>query len=515
MSKTGITGLKAGTVLAAALALQLAALPMAQAQAQEQDTAAITLNGVTVYDGTALLLFAARVAAERHGTVTADQIAAIVQSIYAEDGYFLADVRATPDGRAIVVTEGVIASVSVEGTDPRTFDRLRGYFDPLIGQPAPDIHRFERAVLLADDLETIAVTAEIDASDPAGAHVRLVAIPEASSAGAITLDNPARAFGDALTLSFNQEYYAALQPGDLLRLSLSHTEGFDPEDRETMGSVTYRAPVGSGGGYVETYLANIAAQHDAFGTLQQTDRAGLTGIIAFGYPVLRSIDRYVYGLVELRGARTEVDVGARRFNSELYALSASWIDGQALADGGALEYALDLTYGQQVSVPAGLDAGDLTFWYLRAGLDFEIPLGFMPDASLRFDATAQFTTARLPAAEEYVLGGQEDLRGFPFAEAQGDSGLSFALSAGRDFRPATGAIQRIRPFVFVDAGRIWNNQPSVSETTAISLASAGAGVEMQMDGNLYLRGHMGFPLTDGVTQRTSNPAIYLGLTRSW
>ncbi|MDG3043027.1 ShlB/FhaC/HecB family hemolysin secretion/activation protein [Roseicyclus marinus] len=512
MLKTAITGARTGACLAASLAALMATNPLS---AQAQETTALTINGVTAYDGTELLLFAASAAAERHGTVTAEQVAEIVQRIYAEDGYFLADVGVTPDGRGIVVDEGVIASVSVEGTDPRTFDRVRGYFDPLIGRPAPNIHRFERAVLLADDLETIAVTADVDATDPAGAQVRLVATPEAGSAGAITLDNPARAFGDALTLSFNQEYYAAMQPGDLLRLSLTHTEGFDPQDRETLGALTYRAPVGTGGGYVEGYVANIAAQHDAFGTLQQTDREGLTAILAYGYPVLRSVDRYAYSVLELRGARTEVVVGTQRFDSELYALSASWIDGRALADGGALEYALDLTAGEQASVPAGLDAGDRTFWYLRAGLDFEIPMTVLPDASLRFDATAQVTTARLPAAEEYVLGGQEELRGFPFAEAQGDSGLSFALSAGRDFLPTSGVVQRIRPFVFIDAGRIWNNQPSASETSAISLASAGAGVEMQIDGNFYLRGHLGFPLTDGVTQRTSDPAIYLGLTRSW
>ncbi|WP_375551354.1 ShlB/FhaC/HecB family hemolysin secretion/activation protein [Rhodophyticola porphyridii] len=152
---------------------------------------------------------------------------------------------------------------------------------------------------------------------------------------------------------------------------------------------------------------------------------------------------------------------------------------------------------------------------MRAGFDAEIPLAQAPDVTFRLDATGQFTTARLPAGEEFILGGREQQRGFRFAEAQGDSGLSVNFEVGRDFIPETGAVLRARPFAFADFGQIWNNDPSMGEVSDIALASAGFGVELQLNGDLFIRTHMGFPLTDGVTQTTRDPAVYLGITRSW
>ncbi|MBO9402711.1 hypothetical protein J7412_17950 [Shimia sp. R9_3] len=76
-------------------------------RAQSWDAQAThSVQGVTVYDADVLLTFAGQVAFERHGQITAEQVAAAISQIYREDGYFLAEARMASDGRAIVVDEG-------------------------------------------------------------------------------------------------------------------------------------------------------------------------------------------------------------------------------------------------------------------------------------------------------------------------------------------------------------------------------------------------------------------------
>ena len=57
--------------------------------------------------------------------------------------------------------------------------------------------------------------------------------------------------------------------------------------------------------------------------------------------------------------------------------------------------------------------------------------------------------------------------------------------------------------------------PGLAEIADQTLFSMGVGVEAQFNYYYFIRGHLGFPMVDGVTQTTRDPAIYLGITRSW
>ena len=67
-----------------------------------------------------------------------------------------------------------------------------------------------------------------------------------------------------------------------------------------------------------------------------------------------------------------------------------------------------------------------------------------PETSLRAEVWGQYSPDRLPAIEEFHLGGREDERGYVFAEAQGDSGLSATVELGRDLFPASGPAEYLR-----------------------------------------------------------------------
>ena len=506
--------LKAPVCLAVAAIIYMCSVQHSHAQ-----TASFELQGAGAYNAEEILSFAAQVELQRTGGVTAQGIARTIETIYREDGYFLAEAQVASDDRTIILDEGEIGSLSIEGVDQRTAALIRGYFEPVIGKLGVTLAEFERAVMLTEDIQSIAASAEIYYPDgQETAHVRVVAEQQDSSFGYVTLDNPAREFGDAATLTFSQEFVSLLTPGDLFRFELSGTAAFDGDEEDIYGSVVYRAPVGTAGTYGEVYLGNAVGDRDATGTLRQTDLDGNTAIVALGHPFLRSVDTYGYGLIEARRSSSDNDVNgvSTDFESTVNVVGASWIYGRALQNGGAFEYAANFSIGTRTSDADGFDDGDEDFWHLRAGAGYQQPVSwFGENSSFRAEFWGQYTPDRLPGIEEFYLGGIDDERGFAFAEVQGDSGVSVAFQAGRDFFPGTQYLRRVRPFGFVDFGYIENNDPSASETDDEFLSSVGLGVDLEFERGFYVQSYVAVPTTSGPDTDSGDPAFYLALSKSW
>ncbi len=507
-------------ILKAPVCLAVAAMfYMCSVQHSHAQTASFELQGAGAYNAEEILSFAAQVELQRTGAVTAEGLARTIETIYREDGYFLAEAKVAADGRTIILDEGEIGSLSIEGVDQRTAALIRSYFEPVIGKLGVTLPEFERAVMLTEDIQSIAASAEIYYPDGQNtAHVRVVAEQQDSSFGYVTLDNPAREFGDAATLTFGQEFVSLLTPGDLFRFELSGTAAFDGDEDDLYGSVIYRAPVGTAGTYGEVYLGNAVGDRDATGALRQTDLDGNTAIVALGHPFLRSVDTYGYGLIEVRRSNSDNDVDgvSTDFESTVNVVGASWIFGRALQNGGAFEYAANLSLGTRTSDANGFDDGDEDFWHLRAGAGYQQPVSwFGENSSFRAEFWGQYTPDRLPGIEEFYLGGIDDERGFSFAEVQGDSGISAAFQAGRDFFPSSQHLRRVRPFGFVDVGYIENNDPSASETDDEFLTSVGVGVDLEFERGFYVQSYVAVPTTSGPDTDSGDPAFYLALSKSW
>lgn len=504
--------MKAGLSIAAAAMLSVAsALPAMAQQAQ------FNITGVTAYDPAEILGFASQVLVQRTGAVTAQDLADVVEVIYREDGYFLAEVFVAGDGKTLVVDEGEIGNVVVEGVDADTYQLISSYMKPVVGHRAVTQKEFERAIMLVEDIGAISATAEIDY--PAGSHlaeVRVIAQQEDKSFGSATLDNPARQFGKEETLSVRQQFLSFLTPGDMLRLEGAVTSDFNLSDVSFSGAVTYRVPFGGAGTYAEGYLGNVVAHRDASGALVATDVQGNTMVAAIGHPFVRSVDTYGYGIVEARRSATEVDASGTIYDSAVNVIGASWIYGKALPGGGAFEYGLNLSAGQRTTSAAGFDDGDQTFMHIRGGAGYEQPVSwFGPDSTVRAEFWGQYSPNRLPGLEEFHIGGREDERGYAFAEARGDTGISATLELSRDFFPSTDLVDRFRPFGFVDVGYVKNNNPSATELASATFASVGLGFDADLRDDFFLRSYLAMPLKSGPSTAAYDPAIYLSLTKSW
>lgn len=123
-----------------------------------------------MYDADELAIFAGQFAFNNN--VTFEDA---VELIYREDGYFLAEAQVSTDGQSVVVHEGEIDAISIEGVESRGFTRIKSYLESLVGKTPLSQTEFERAVMIANDLAGVELTTELDYPDPnAGARLRVI-----------------------------------------------------------------------------------------------------------------------------------------------------------------------------------------------------------------------------------------------------------------------------------------------------------------------------------------------------
>lgn len=469
------------------------------------------LIGVNEFEASFLLQYAAHAAIDQDD-ISGDYIARIVEQLYHEDGYFLASTRYDSDRQAIIVNEGQISSLHVEGVDAEMFMLIRSYAAPLLADPAISHDEVERVLMLIRDIETITAVIELVTSPEDGtSQMRIVAEENLSNWGRLTLNTPSREIGDAITISLEQNYYHSLTAGDLLRLNLQGTSNLKNGNNKFLGSLAYRTPAGPAGGYIETYVGTYTARHDARGALSSVDTTGSTAILAYGLPMLRTAERYGYVIGELRYAQTDIDSPLVNSDESAVVGSLIWIDGQITPNGNALEYAVSLSAGEQSDDPESANS----FHYARVGLGWSSSAHInQRKINIDLQLLAQISNDVLPGSEKFAMGGHNINRGYEYGELAGDSGAFIsgeistadAIGLGRDFA--------LVPFAFAEMG--WVSSNTFSERFARSDvgASIGIGLDFSWSNRLSGKFYAAMPLVDGPISR-DDPALYLSVSRTW
>jgi hemolysin activation/secretion protein len=114
---------------------------------------------------------------------------------------------------------------------------------------------------------------------------------------------------------------------------------------------------------------------------------------------------------------------------------------------------------------------------------------------------AQYSPHALISAEKFGLGGAATVRGYTERELTGDYGLAARIEAlAPAMDPATGV--RLRPYLFVDHGRVWNHKGLPCRTTtdtSCRLTGAGIGTRVSIGRNASATVDIGRAFEDGVT----------------
>ncbi|BCQ26986.1 BamA/TamA family outer membrane protein (plasmid) [Caballeronia sp. NK8] len=142
------------------------------------------------------------------------------------------------------------------------------------------------------------------------------------------------------------------------------------------------------------------------------------------------------------------------------------------------------------------------YQYMQLSAQRDMPLG-KSGFSVSARGLFQWTGSTLLPSEELGLGGDATVRGYEPYAAQGDRGWNVqtelrapAISAG------SAAMQ---PFLFFDAGHVWNRIAEFGEVNNASLASVGAGIRVQIGRFVSFRGTYGFPLKAVVPNGSKAP----------
>ncbi|MBY0354143.1 MAG: BamA/TamA family outer membrane protein [Rickettsiales bacterium] len=101
------------------------------------------------------------------------------------------------------------------------------------------------------------------------------------------------------------------------------------------------------------------------------------------------------------------------------------------------------------------------------------------------------TADRLPASEEFGIGGPSFGRAYDLSEIMGDEGVAGSLEVRYQAIPEWRGLQTV-PYIYYDLGKVWNND---TDGESFSAASAGLGVRFAHELGINAQLGLAFPLT--------------------
>jgi hemolysin activation/secretion protein len=470
----------------------------------------VEIEGATVLAPETLrLLYADRLDRE----ISLEEVYAIADSVqrtYRDEGYFLARVivpaQEIADGQVrLVVVEGYISDVQVEGDVGPVADKIAAYLQDVVNRRPLKLDVLERALLLANDLPGVRIVGVLRPSPELPGAAQLVATAERKRfEGLALVDNYGSSFtgkwegfGSVSANSFTSE-------GD--QVTLSGLISNPPEDtsrNQKVGQFSASYRPGSAGWYART----LVSYGDSRPTqdLLELDFESDTLLIrlAGGYPIIRSRNRNLTAEVGFDFINSNTDIFSDQTFSRdrLRVLYTSLTADMRDAWRGASAASLDLRQGLPVfdasrSGDELLSRPDGTGVFTTIGGSVSRLQALIDDFALFGIVAGQYAFDPLLADAEFNLGGVRFGRGYDSGALSGDHGIGFTGELQYTQQPGLEYMNRFQVFGFYDVGKVW--QRGTAENG--SLASAGGGVRLWPAPWLSLELLAAKPLTLG-TQR--------------
>ncbi|WP_345816583.1 ShlB/FhaC/HecB family hemolysin secretion/activation protein [Paraburkholderia sp. PREW-6R] len=146
-----------------------------------------------------------------------------------------------------------------------------------------------------------------------------------------------------------------------------------------------------------------------------------------------------------------------------------------------------------------------TYLQLNGSRAFALGGGF----TLSARGTFQWTPNTLLPSEELGLGGESSVRGYTPYVVLGDRGWNVQTEARSPALPFGSSSAVAQPFVFFDAGHVWDRIDQPAEVSNGSLISVGAGVRFQWSRFVDFRCTYGVPLRAPTPNGSKAPMVLL------
>ena len=466
----------------------------------------LRVTGSTVFPAETLRALLAPEEGKELTLAEIEALAGRITALYRGAGYVLARAYVPPqeirDGVVeIAVVEGRIGAVEVRGGTRYDPEVLRSYLAPPAESPAFRLGRHERGMLLLNDLPGFEVKSTLKpGAEPATTDIVLDVEKDRLITGSLDANN----YGSRLT---GRERFS-------LSLNLNNpfgwgdTASFRGMMSRNVGDLwfvrfSYSLPLGTLGTRVGASFTRLESQVGAefrdLGLLGAGDVVSLYAV----HPFLRSRNFSVYGQAGFDYKDFQTDVlGTPISKDHLRVLSLGGVVEAIDPWRGANTVSLTLHQGIGGFL-GGLRGGDdPNTSRAGAGGTFTKLTGeatrvqsLMGPTSLFGKVGGQWAAGRLVSAEQFIIGGNGAVRGYPIAEAAGDHGYTATLefrwnAPGFSEVPAFwgkrwGEILQV--FGFVDHGLVAVIDPLPGQQSTTRLTGAGAGIRFGIPDNFHLK----------------------------
>lgn len=141
--------------------------------------------------------------------------------------------------------------------------------------------------------------------------------------------------------------------------------------------------------------------------------------------------------------------------------------------------------------------------YMQSSVQRDVAIA--AGVSLYARGVFQWTPNTLLPSEELGLGGDSSVRGYEPYVVLGDRGWSLQTELRAPPLGIGAAGATLQPFLFVDAGHVWNRVDEPAEQANGSLVSVGLGLRFQISRFVAARGIVGFPLRAALPGSSTAP----------
>lgn len=491
---------------------------------------AVEVDGMTVYGGDDIRPLIEPRLGETVSLAFAYTLADALTEKYREDGYFLSRVivpqQDIKNGRLhLTAVEGRIGQIRLEAPKDLKTDFLTRYAAP---KPGPArLGDLERALLLMNDLPGMQVGSVLSPGALPGTTDVTLTASEKPVEGRVSFDN------------YGSDYLGPWQASALLAFNnwQGENERFELQagaaprstaDRPELGflGLKYSQPVGRWGTVFETSTfyagtrpGEILADFDVNGYTEYA-YAGLK------HPVLRSRAKSLWARlgVDARVVQSESAIDIPRQDDLRVAragLTGTWL-GTSL---GLSHNVIDLEISKGLSGLGASQRGDPWLTraegrpqFLKAIIEGQRLQALTGKLNALFGLKAQKANAPLLTAEEFGLGGFGSGygRGYDPSEIAGDDALAGKIELQWNNPAPLDWLENYQAYGFYDLGAVWNQDPSDPSLARRSLASAGAGLRIDITPLYQADLSVALPLTREVEiEQSSSPRFYVSVARSF
>lgn len=447
------------------------------------------------------------------------KVAASITDHYRAEGYFLTRAAVAPhDGvsglATIVVYEGYIDEVIVEGSDPSTIRALVG---PLGRRDPTTIAELDRRLTLAADLPGYSLESRIEPvlGDPAG-H-RLVVTPEFERYSAYArVTNRGSDTQGPWQVYVSAAANSIIADGDQMTLAASTTP--QNPDELTSAKWGYSLPL-SDGRRLEAGVSGYTTNAKPSSTNGRLSGQSVEVWMNLAQPLIRKRKQSLW-------LNTSLDVREKqqtyaqsgRADETLAVARASLFAWQRFADGylsSSLEVSQGLeAFGATVGNAPNLSRSNADGIFTKLNARVSGYTDVWRFLGIYAEVSGQWSNDPLLSSEEFSVGGPTYGRAYNYGEVSGDMGAAAAIELRAGWDPDFAPVSFFQTYAFYDAASVSNY--TRTGTRSNELSSAGVGVRVTFKDRTTFRAELAKPL-DWVpyTETDNDWRVFVTLSRQF